>query len=389
MTIGLLIRCWLILSRFADLRERTQAMASIRKRKNLKGETTYTVQVRLKGYPNEVASFTRLTDAKKWAQSTEAAIRENRYFQHSEAKKHTVADMNARYLTWLELHNAKRLKDVKPMLNWWTEQIGDYLLSDLKPSLINLQIDKLMQRKVKRRDRKTGKTNFVSIGPGRINRYLAVLSRACTIAVKDWEWLDDNPMRKVTRMQEPEGRVRFLSDEERHRLLDACKKSSHPNLYLIVVLAISTGMRRGEIMNLRWSQINHEKKQIVLYRTKNGSKRVVPLRGLAWDLVQQHHKVRHLKTTMLFPSTIEADTPYDIKKPWEAALALAEIEDFRFHDLRHSAASYLAMNKASLTEMADVLGHKTLEMVKRYAHLSEAHTGDVVADMNERIFGNA
>jgi integrase len=77
----------------------------------------------------------------------------------------------------------------------------------------------------------------------------------------------------------------------------------------------------------------------------------------------------------------------DLRKPWETALARAEIADFHFHDLRHSAASYLAMNGASLAEIADTLGHKTLQMVKRYSHLSEAHTAAVVSRMNERIFG--
>jgi integrase len=77
----------------------------------------------------------------------------------------------------------------------------------------------------------------------------------------------------------------------------------------------------------------------------------------------------------------------DLRAPWKSALKKAGVEDFRFHDLRHSAASYLAMNGASLAEIADVLGHKTLQMVKRYAHLSEAHTAGVVASMNEKIFG--
>lgn len=76
-----------------------------------------------------------------------------------------------------------------------------------------------------------------------------------------------------------------------------------------------------------------------------------------------------------------------IRKSWERILLDCKIEDFRFHDLRHSAASYLAMNGASLAEIAEVLGHKTLQMVKRYAHLSEAHTASVVEKMNNKIFG--
>ncbi len=97
--------------------------------------------------------------------------------------------------------------------------------------------------------------------------------------------------------------------------------------------------------------------------------------------------MRRLDTDLLFPSRRHPTKPLSVQEIWKTAIKRAKIEDFRFHDLRHSAASYLAMNGASLAEIADVLGHKTLQMVKRYAHLSEQHTAGVVARMNERIFG--
>jgi len=98
-------------------------------------------------------------------------------------------------------------------------------------------------------------------------------------------------------------------------------------------------------------------------------------------------KIRRLDTDLLFPSKNNAKTkPIHLRDPWKKALTAAQIDDFRFHDLRHSAASYLAMNGASLVEIADILGHKTLSMVKRYSHLSEAHTASVVSSMNEKIF---
>jgi integrase len=135
--------------------------------------------------------------------------------------------------------------------------------------------------------------------------------------------------------------------------------------------------------------------RITLHETKNGERRVVPLAGKALELLQAHAKVRRLDTPLLFPSKVRDPKtkvpvgPMDLRTPWENALKTAGIEDFRFHDLRHSAASYLAMNGASLAEIAEVLGHKTLQMVKRYSHLSEAHTAGVVARMNARIFGGS
>jgi integrase len=226
---------------------------------------------------------------------------------------------------------------------------------------------------------------------------MAALSHCFNVAVNDWGWMEDSPMRKVKKSKEPRGRVRFLSDDEiidgelvegeRTRLLNACQQSSNPILYPVVVLALSTGMRRGEIMKLTWDDVDLNQGRITLRETKNGEIRVVPLVGKALDLLIKHSKVRHIGTQLLFPGKVRKDKPKDLTRPWREALASAQIEDFRFHDLRHSAASYLAMNGASLAEIAEVLGHKTLQMVKRYSHLSEAHTAGVVSRMNERIFG--
>jgi integrase len=181
--------------------------------------------------------------------------------------------------------------------------------------------------------------------------------------------------------------VRFLSDEERDALLSACKASSNPWLYTCVVVALSTGMRKGELMGLHWRDVDLQAGRITLRETKNGQIRVVPLAGPALALLREHAKVRRLDTDLLFPGARKG-SPVDLRTPWETALKRAGIENFRWHDLRHSTASYLAMNGASLAEIAEVLGHKTLAMVKRYAHLSEAQTADVVGRMNERFLGN-
>ena len=126
---------------------------------------------------------------------------------------------------------------------------------------------------------------------------------------------------------------------------------------------------------------------IRLLETKNNERRVIPLKGHALDLLRERARLRQIHTDLLFPSQQKPHKPLLIHKAFRDAVRQAEIEDFRFHDLRHTAASYLAMNGATLAEIAEVLGHKTLQMVKRYAHLSEAHTAGVVASMNEKIFG--
>lgn len=140
-------------------------------------------------------------------------------------------------------------------------------------------------------------------------------------------------------------------------------------------------------MSLTWEDVDLHQGRATLHETKNGERRVVPLSGKALELLKAHAKVRRLNTSLLFPGK-NPQKPMDLRTPWESALKKAGIEDFRFHDLRHSAASYLAMNGASLAEIAEVLGHKTLQMVKRYAHLSEAHSAGVMERMNARIFGH-
>ncbi|BBL75061.1 tyrosine-type recombinase/integrase [Methylomagnum ishizawai] len=272
---------------------------------------------------------------------------------------------------------------------WWKEQIGVRLLSDATPALIAECRDKLERGRTHQGEDRS---------PATVNRYLAALSHAFTVAVNEWGWLDDSPMRKVKKVKEPGGRVRFLSDDERRRLLDACRASKNAALYPVVVVALSTGMREGKILGLYWKAPKEPPKdrawgvvdasaaRITLHQTKNKERRVLPLSGHALELVRELAKVRSLNTTLLFPGR-KPEQPVDLRFAWVNALEQAGIQDFRFHDLRHSAASYLAMNGTSLNEIAEVLGHKTLQMVRRYAHLSEAHTGQVIASMNEKIFG--
>lgn len=255
-------------------------MASIRKRINKDGSASYRVDVRLKGFPAQRATFSRLTDAKKWAKHTEAAIEEGRYFKTTEARKHTLAQAITRYKESV-LPAKKDSKKQEAQLDWWEKEIGPYTLADVTPALLGQSRDKL------------GKDR----GPATVVRYMAALSHVFTVAVNEWGWLENNPMRKVRKPQEPRGRVRFLSEDtvgpdgktiegERTRLLKACKQSRNPHLHTIVVLALSTGMRQGEILNLRWPDVDLVNGRIILHETKNGERRVVPLLGHALELLK-------------------------------------------------------------------------------------------------------
>ena len=354
-------------------------MATITERTAQDGTKSFKAEVRLKGYPAQRATFSRKTDAKKWVQDTESAIREGRHFKTVEAKKHTFADLVDRYLKYeLPKYSEREQAERKSKLEWWKDKIGVYLLSDVTTPLIVECRDKLLTEPT---------AKGLQRGPATAVRYLAALSHAFTVAVKEWHWVQENPAQKVTRPTEPDGRVRFLDDDERERLLIACKQSKNKQLYLCVILALSSGMRQGELMGLKWQDVNIKDGYLILHKTKNGTRRRVPLAGHGLELLRAHAKVRRLDTPLLFPGIVHADKPLNLRSAFEYALKAAEINDFHWHDLRHCTASYLAMNGASLAEIAEILGHKTLSMVKRYAHLSDGHVSNVVASMNAKIFG--
>ncbi len=351
-------------------------MATIEKR-TAKGETVYRVKIRMKGHPPQTATFARLTDARTWAKDIESDIRHGRHFKVFEAKRHTLAELIDRY----SIGPAADKKDFPQKsrhLHWWKARLGVRLLADITSPLLAEQRDILIAG--------TDKTPPTPRNPATSNRYLASLSDVFTYAVRECQWMEENPMRKVSRRQESKGRERFLSDAERERLLAACRASSNPDLYPAVVLSLATGARRMEILGLRWPQVDLVRSVITLMDTKNGERRILPLSVQVKDLLRDRAKVRRIDSDWVFPGRT-GTRPAQLRHAWHEALQVAAIEDFHWHDLRHSCASYLAMGGATLMEIATILGHKTLAMVKRYSHLSEPHTAAVVERMNAEIFG--
>ena len=315
-----------------------------------------------------------MTLAKRWKATTEYEIRNGLYFKTAEAKKHTLQEAICRYERDV-LPNKPGAKQ-EQQLEWWKKQIGSYSLAETTHSLIAEQRDKLLQTITK-----FGK----KMAPTTVLRYIAALSHVFTMAI-EWGWVTESPIKKVSKPKVGLLRARFLSEDECERLLKACKESSNPYLYPVVVLALATGMRKSEILNLTLNSIDLINGRIILEHTKNGERRLVFLKGHALTVIRDFIQKKQQHLNFIFPSQNRSQ-PIDLRFPWEQALKTAGISNFKFQDLRHSAASFLLMSGASLAEIAEVLGHKTLAMVKRYAHLSESHTSNVVSKMNEKIFG--
>ena len=248
-------------------------MASITKYEGKRG-TTYKVTIRIAGRPTVTESFKRLSDAKQWARDTEFSIRSGQYFKTIKAKNLTLEDVIDRYRNEVLPDKPKSCFKQDPQLMWWKSKIGKLTLADVdRPTLI-VCINELSQEITYRGTKRSGAT---------VNRYLAALSHVFSKAV-EWELITESPTSKIKRKKETPGRTRFLSDDERHRLLDACKSSHNSSLHLIVVIAISTGARYSEIMNLTWKDVMFERNRLILKDTKNQFLPVRSLHGVSFAL---------------------------------------------------------------------------------------------------------
>ena len=228
--------------------------------------------------------------------------------------------------------------------------------------------------RIARREQKTRRHTIASAAY--INRELACLKCMFSRAV-EWGYAKENPVKKVKFEKENNSRVRFLEKDELKKLLDHC----HPMLKAIVLVAVNTGMRKEEIRTLKWRDADFERGFVTLLKTKNGETRNVPLNKTAKEILMSIRK--HARSPFIFCNS--EGNLYNFRTSFMTALKNAEIKDFRFHDLRHTAASYLAMGGVDLNTIRDILGHKSLDMVLRYAHLSRSHQASAVGILDKEM----
>ena len=329
-------------------------MATIQKIQRSKGNV-YRVLIRKKNFK----TITKVFHSKKEAIAFSQEIEGNR-------KKYlSYASIESSNLTFNELVSAYLLtenKDSRPRekthkLRYWNTSIGNMQVRDIAKRDICQALSKL----------KTDYSNAT------INRYKAAVSVVFAFACRHYG-LAVNPSHNIPSLPENNVRVRFLSKDEKARLFEACKASSWNKLYLLVLMAITTGARKGELTKLRWSDISFDRQTAFVRTSKNGEPKVLPLTNAV--IRELHHYKEDSGLLFHSPSSIEKE--YCFRKPWCRALEVANIYDFRFHDLRHTTASYLAQNGASLLEIADVLGHKQIQVTKRYAHLCTEHKAKLI-----------
>lgn len=360
-------------------------MPSIESRKDKNNKTSYRAKVRVKGYPPVTATFAKKTDAKHWAQQKEAEMRADKYFPNNKAKKHTVCDLIDLYLKNIQAKNSRRHDEVKPMLDWWKAELKDKMLYQFTGEHVSDGQQKLLSRK---KERKNEAGEYLTLSSSTVNRYMAALHTAIQFGIKPLKWIHMNPVNDVDKLKEPPGRTRCLNEEELKRLIDACKSSKNPHIFAILILGLATGARREEIRYMRWMDVNADNTLVTLPKTKNGDVRGVHLTGIASELIKKMRANKLEDQIFLFPSLKDPTRPIDFESAWRTVLKNTGIKDFRFHDNRHTCASYLAMNGASLLVIAETLGHKDLQMVRRYAHLTQTYTSSVIGQMTGKVLGH-
>jgi integrase len=271
-------------------------------------------------------------------------------------------------------------------LGAWLAMVGDFTMeqvdSDLMhagraelataPPLVFMGLDHAGNKIFKVKGRAKVKTSAT------LNRYMVAIAAVFTWAIeqrlapKGWV----HPCRGIKRLPEADGRVRFLDEGERERLFAACRESQYPRLHALVLMAMLTGARRGELLALCWRDLDLTKGLASLGKTKNGDRRTLVLLP---QVVQSLRPFQADADRYVFGSVKSRyQAPAVTDSAWRDAVARAEVRNFKFHDLRHCCASYLAQAGTPLNVIAEVLGHRKLDMTRRYSHLTTQTKADAM-----------
>lgn len=328
----------------------------------------FRAEIALKGHPRVSRCFPTEEEAAAWAAETE---RELRAGAKVDPRRRRLSDAITAYL---RSPAADRLTaHERSVLAWWRRQLGARRLSTLKRADF-----------VEARDQLRG-VDGSALAPATINRRMALISGALTFALER-DWIPVNVAR-IRRLPENNTRERLLTPDERARLLDACQRALEPDLFPLVVCAMVSGARLGELLGLTWSQVDLERGVGRLIRTKNGRRRPIPLRGPALEQLRALAERRgEIRPDALVFRHRDGRAPFRHRRAWTAARRAAGLLDLRFHDLRHGFASALAEDGASSRELQHATGHVNANMLARYAHFQDERTLELGDRLVARLF---
>ena len=347
-------------------------MASIQKRNEV-----YRVRITRRGYATLSKTFTTRKKAIKWARNTESEI------DHGQIKPlgaHTMRTVKSTTFSsaadyYLRTHTRLKRNERSETLimNALKHKFGDLRVDEIiQPTIAGLR-DEMIQ------NGRSGST---------ICHYLNAISQIYKTLASEWGLQVSNPVTGVKRPKPNPPRIVRLSSEALEALIKACDAASEPLLTPIVKVALETGMRRGEILNLQWSDIDHARRRIYINRSKNGLARCIPASRRVLEVFDAVPKAHG---SCVFPIGAES-----MRKHYERAVRRAGVQwlskdenpfmNLTFHDLRHEALSQLSDRGLNVIELSEISGHKTIGMLKRYTH----PTLDAIAmKMDREVIGSS
>lgn len=339
------------------------------KRQDTRGETWY-IRYKFNGRDIREAIGPSKREAELVLGKRKAAIREGRFFDVCKADRVSFRELAERYAKEHAAHHKAESTNASDHYRriLLVKEFGEHTLKQIDAGAVNSLLARL---------REEGRS------PATVNRVRALLSHIFTKGIH-WGLCSSNPVRLVKALREDNRRVRYLMPDEVARLLAESPGWLRP----IVLTAVHTGMRKEELLSLTWEQINSRERTIHLVRTKNGRARTLPITDELWKTLSA--LPRRLHSPFVFAR--EDGSRYvkeRIRGAFERALRRARIEDFHFHDLRHTFASNLVMAGVDLLTVKELLGHRTMDMTVRYAHLAPSHTRGAVLALEKALSAGA
>ena len=300
----------------------------------------------------ESSGSTKFRDAEALLIRRRNEIKEGKQPEIKRIANHSFNELAEEYLKWAE--KQRSFKSKKVFVFQLSESFGYLPLRRLSTRIVEQ-----LQTEILKKGKK----------PSTVNRLIATMKHMVNKAV-EWDMLEAETLKRIRRvklLEENNRRLRYLSKEECQALIDACDSHLRP----IVIIALNTGMRKSEILLLKWDNVDLKHGFILLEVTKNGERREIPINSTTRETLL--NLTRRLDVPYVFYGQRTGKHYQDVKRSFKSACRRAGIKDFRFHDLRHTFASHLVMVGVDITTVKELLGHKTLTMTLRYAHLAPSH----------------
>jgi integrase len=345
-------------------------VATILKRKNSDGSRSFIAQVRIRPFKPVAKAFPSKPDALAWAAALETELKDKRKRGglRQDVATLTVRKLAEEFLADPETKALRSFDSLELLLSWWTNHYGHERVREFGVLRLREARERLTPGRA----------------PATVNRHLSALrsawnwGRANGLVPQDYVW----PTRLL--LTEPRGRTRSLSDPELAELLKAAADNSAV-MHAAIVVSIATGVRQSELLRLTWADVDMERGTVRVTVSKNGDTRAVYLPASAAEVLKALKRAPVVGRHVFLNEKGKPLHKGILETRWRLIRAAAGLQDFRWHDLRHSCASFLAQNGATLLEIGSVLGHRSPSATKRYAHLVEGAPVTGHAALNSKL----